>query len=828
MPYFRSLRMIVLVAALPLLAACQSDEERAEAFFQSAMELMEAGDTDRARVEFLNVFNHDGRHEPARSNLAAMLRDTGDLEQSYSQYLRLVEQYPDHVEGRLALAEMALGFGNWAEARRHGERALELAPQDARAEIVSVNLRYVEALEAQDEAARAEVLAVARPMLEANPGSLLLQRVVTDGLVRDGALEEALGIVEAGLQIAPDNRELHDTRLQILATLGRGEDLVVALQEAIALFPEDNDLRMALLRVYVTAGDLAAAQALLRDRAAAATEAGDRDAREAALAALVRLRLDTEGRDAALAELDRAIAEDEAAGSSSVVLRILRSGLQYEAGDRDTAVAELEALLETEITRAEAGNIQVLLAQIELDDGDEAGARARIEQVLAEDPSQVDALKMLAVWLIRDDETSQAISRLRTALDERPDDSAALTLMAEAHARSGNRQLSREFLALAVEASGRAPAETLRYVEFLIADGRYGLAEESLQDALRVAPDNPDLLAAMGTVYLRQEDWDRAEVFETSLREAGTELTEALADQLRTAILIGRGQTTDALIFLEDLATFAGDGDINAQIAVIRARLATGDSDGALGMVESLLSEDPENPALRMTLAAIQGVLGRHDLAEDIYRALLAEAPETQAAWIGLIRSLATQGQTEAARSALDEARAVLPDAPDLLWAQASYLEQVGDIEGAIAIYEDLYDRLPDAPVVANNLASLISTFREDAESLERAYTIARRLRGTDVPAFQDTYGWIAYRRGEYQEALEHLEPAASELPGDALVQYHLAMTYLALGRREEALSQFQRAIRLAGPDDSRPQFETARAEIAALEAALEPASDQE
>jgi tetratricopeptide (TPR) repeat protein len=113
---------------------------------------------------------------------------------------------------------------------------------------------------------------------------------------------------------------------------------------------------------------------------------------------------------------------------------------------------------------------------------------------------------------------------------------------------------------------------------------------------------------------------------------------------------------------------------------------------------------------------------------------------------------------------------------------------------------------------MANNLASLISTYREDQESLERAYTIARRLRGSDVPPFQDTYGWIAYRRGEYEEALAHLEPAAAALPEDPLVQYHLGMTYLALGRGEEAL-EFSCAARceLAGPDDPRPQFEIAR-----------------
>jgi hypothetical protein len=40
-------------------------------------------------------------------------------------------------------------------------------------------------------------------------------------------------------------------------------------------------------------------------------------------------------------------------------------------------------------------------------------------------------------------------------------------------------------------------------------------------------------------------------------------------------------------------------------------------------------------------------------------------------------------------------------------------------------------------------------------------------------------------------------------------------MTYLALGQQDAALDQLRRALELAGPDDSRPQFEIARAEVA-------------
>jgi cellulose synthase operon protein C len=146
-------------------------------------------------------------------------------------------------------------------------------------------------------------------------------------------------------------------------------------------------------------------------------------------------------------------------------------------------------------------------------------------------------------------------------------------------------------------------------------------------------------------------------------------------------------------------------------------------------------------------------------------------------------------------------------------------LERAGDFEGAIAVYEAMYAEDSSNVVVANNLASLITTHRTDPESLERAFAVARRLRGSDVPAFQDTYGWIEYRRGNLDEALTYLEPAAAGLPEDALTQFHLGMVYAGLNRPEDARRQLTRALELAG-DSALPQYETARQTLATLASA--------
>jgi tetratricopeptide (TPR) repeat protein len=811
MRLFNWLKLLGFVGMLGVLAACQDSEAEAERHFQNAMALMEEGDTARAAVEFRNVFQNNGLHVEARANFAAMLRREGDTEGSYSQYLRLAEQQSDHVEARTALAEMALVSGLWDEARRHGAEAVSLAPDAAATQVIAINLAYLDAVEAEDELALEAAFAQAGALLADDPDNRLLQRLVIDGLVRDGANEEALALLERGLVAYPNDRRLHDIRVQVLARLEREDDVIAALREMMTLFPEDEALSPVILQAYLARDEIDLAGAFLQELADAA---GDNTRqRHEALQALVQLRLTYEGAEATMAELDRIIAAEEEAAT----FRVLRAGLLFDMGQADEAVPALRALLGEEgLAPGTAGNARVALARMLLADGDVAGARALVEEAVELDAGQVDALKMLAAWLIEEDRADVAISRLRTVFDLAPEDPEALTLMAEAHARNGNRELARNFLSRAVEASDAAPTETIRYASLLLEDDRAFLAEELVIDALRRAPGHPELLSLLGNIYLQMEDWSRAEQVEATLRDGGR---VSLADQLRTGILAAQGQTEAALTYLEELAA-AGDGsNLSAQIAVIRARLSTGDGAGALSYTRDLLAADPDNIALQMTLAAVHAGSQQYAEAEAVYRDIVAEVPDLQEAWVGLIRSLTVQGRADEAQARLEEALSVLPNAPDLLWAQASFREQLGDFEGAIALYEQLYEMLPNQPVVANNLASLISTYRDDEASLERAYTIARRLRGTEVAPFQDTYGWIAYRKGEYQEALEHLEPAAAVLVEDPLVQYHLGMTYLALGQRDVALDQLRRALELAGPDDARPQFDVARAEVALLEA---------
>jgi Tfp pilus assembly protein PilF len=137
------------------------------------------------------------------------------------------------------------------------------------------------------------------------------------------------------------------------------------------------------------------------------------------------------------------------------------------------------------------------------------------------------------------------------------------------------------------------------------------------------------------------------------------------------------------------------------------------------------------------------------------------------------------------------------PNNIDLHSRLADIAQLKGQIDIAISEYETILKLDPGSIVAANNLASLLSDYRTDQASLDRAYQVALMLNKTPVPSFQDTLGWVYYLRGDKKAAMKLLEDAAKALPERAAVQYHLGVAYGADGQAAKAREQFQKALKL-------------------------------
>ncbi len=800
-PFFRS---VTVACALVLLVACDNADERAEKHFQNGLELLAAGDAQRAILEFRNVVALQEGNLDARMAYAKAARSIGNIPESYSNYLRVVEQSPNNHEARLALVQMAIAAQNWEEADRHGAALIAANVDLDGTESAKLALDFRQAIISEDEPRIRELTRAAEALFESRKSDLILQRILIEGYSREGDFGKALEVSDIALATFPENQRLYLVKAELLDRLGDREGLEAHLRETIKQFPNDEQSKAVLIRTLTSRGQIDDAEEFMRGEIATA------EVPQNAHINLISLLRQTRGNEVALAELDSAIGLYE----DNQLLRALRAGILFDMGDPDGAVSEMQTVVEGSEPGENTDRYRVTLARMLIASGNEVGARQLVEEVLASDPGQVDALKMSARWSIDADKPEEALQILRLALDREPEDAEAMTLMAEAHQRNGNPELAQDLLALAVEASGNAPEESLRFARLLADRERFRPAEDVVIRALRTSPGHPELLVLLGRIHLLTSDWARAEQVEATLRRQGTPETDALADDLKLQIISRREGTESGVAFLESLSQ-EEDGNASARIALIRARIAEGRNDEALAMARELVDEFPDNPRARLLLSNTYFAIGNFAEAEQIIRETLTTVKDP-AISLQLMRVLGAQGRMDEARETLDEALSVSPEDEDLLWVQASLLEQSKDIDGAVAIYEKLYARDTSSLIVANNLASLLATYFEDDESLERAFTVARRLNGTQVAPFQDTYGWILHRRGEHAEALSYLEPAAQALDQDPIVQYHLAKIYQALGREADAREAFGRAVTLSDEDDTRRQITEAREVLAA------------
>lgn len=797
--------LVASVLFLGLLSACDTAEERAEKHFQESVVLIEQGDVDRGLVELRNVFKLNPAHRDARLLYAQTVYKRGEITEAYGQYLRLVEFYPNEIEGRVALSEMALSSQNWDEVERHAKVAMELAPTDPRVRIVVNGLNFRNALLKKDIQAERAAVKEAVLLKKTAPESLNPRRVIIEGFLRAGSSRKALAEVDEALLLHEKEINLHQIKLSLLNELNEVEALEQQLIRMIDVFPENTDIRATLLRWYMSRQEMEKAEAFLRKEAEKEGEGGKAD--------LIRFLVTTKGADAALVEVDRIIAT----GKNVDFYRAIRASLNFDSGATKTAITELEDIIASAEPSDQTRSVKMTLARIRWATGNLVGARELVEEVLVEDGTQTDAMKLKAGWLIDDDETNKAILLLRTALAQSPQDPKLMTLMARAYERDGSHDLVGEMLSLAVEASNNAPQESLLYARFLQANDKDLPAEGVLISALRLAPNNLQILEMLGDIYIKINDLPRATQIVDTLSRLEIPRSKSVEANLKLKLLQAQNRTDEMIRFLEDFAQEGGN-DQAVRLAIIRTHIMNEKPNEALRIINESLQEYPDSPVFRALKARLLESTGDVDQAIEIYQALLQQDNQQEVLWRELHAILKRSNQIDKANAALDQGIAALPDSTTLKWIKASVLEADGDVPAAIAIYEQLYALNSGNLIVANNLATLLANYTDAPETLQRAYTIAKRLRGAKEPYFQDTYGWIAYRRGDYEEALSHLEPAADGRLKDPTVNYHLGMLYVALNRPDDAIVQLRKTLELARVSDPRPEIEAARAELERLE----------
>lgn len=791
----RLVNWCALVVVLVVVAGCGSAEESAETHYQRGLELLAAENYAKAGVEFRNALQRNERLSGAWYGLSQVEAEADKIEGVVRALNKVVELDPEHVEARFQLAKIYLLAGELDQSLTLVNAAYDLDKE--RPDILALRAALLLRLNDQPGA-----IAEAEKALAINPGhGDALAVLAAERLQREDPTG-ALLFVNRGLNDAPDDLGLLLLKVRIFETIDDPDQVEATVRRIVEAHPEELGFRRALVQFYVKHDRPDDAEQELRAIAAA------RPADTEAKLDIVRFLGSTKGADAARQELVTLIA----AAEEKFEYQLALSQLLIGQGQRDEAIELLEEVIATESSDTNVINAKLAMARIRLNGEQVAEAAAIVSDVLSSDDGNPDALALRATMRIEDGKLDDAIADLREALNAQPRSVPLLQLMARALERQGSVELAEGRLAEATKISEFDPAVALSYVDLLVRRGAHERAEGVLSDTVSRHPNSAAALKRLAQIRLTRQDWTGAQEAAEALEKLGDE--PGVADQIRGAALIGQRKFDESIQALHS-AHSASPTAVQPMAMLVSAYLRNGQPDEAEAFVRSMLQASPDNADAWVLLGALQAA-DSLDEAKTSFETATRNQPDNFRGYAALANLHLRKDQPDEAIAALRKGLEQVPADFTLRMTLANIYEQTEDYEAAIELYEQLYRDFPDAPVIANNLASLLADHRQGGEDLDRAQVMASKLRHLPVPHFKDTLGWISYRQGDYRPAVNLLEEAVAELPDMPLVRYHLGTAYAALQQKEKALEHLQQALELPGAsDDLKGKAKAALDEIA-------------
>jgi protein O-GlcNAc transferase len=186
---------------------------------------------------------------------------------------------------------------------------------------------------------------------------------------------------------------------------------------------------------------------------------------------------------------------------------------------------------------------------------------------------------------------------------------------------------------------------------------------------------------------------------------------------------------------------------------------------------------------------------GRLELAEEIYRRILAVAPDQADVHNNLGTLLRAQGQIDAAMVCYRRALRVRPAFAEAYNNLGNALYERGELEAAAAAYRQALAIRPDYPEALNNLA-VVLRLRGQLDEALACCRQAVALRPHLAEA-HSTLGDVLRDAGQAHEAIASYERALQQRAELPEVHLNLGLALHDLGRLAAAAARFREAIRL-------------------------------
>ena len=429
-------------------------------------------------------------------------------------------------------------------------------------------------------------------------------------------------------------------------------------------------------------------------------------------------------------------------------------------GNKKAAVEHLSVLLK--VDPAGFDDTLLELSSVLQPDGKISALNEALDTLSTQHPGQAEIYYMQSLLAIQKKDKNLAETKVQQALRVRPEWDKALILQAQIAVFSGDLNKAK---ALLKEASVKYPDNSKInkiYAQVLIKAEDYEEAIEVYQNIRSADPKDIESQFALGLIYMQLEQDERAE-------DIFKKLLEQPEWQYQASFYLGkieekRDHTKNALLWFDKVTE--GPFVFDASISAI-----------------SLLAKDKQFNEANSRLSLLQSKFPKQKL-----RLLLVQA-----------ELYSQQKQYEKAFNLLTDALVDFPDQKELLYTRALMAERVNKPEIAEADLKKILAIDPDNVEALNALGYTL--LNNPGRYVEAEKYLQRALRlEPDAAVIIDSYGWLQFKLGNKEKALEYLQKAYEKQQENEIAA-HLAEVLWALDKKNEAQKIFNKAIKDT-PDD--------------------------
>jgi len=770
---FKYIVIALLSCSLLVAAGCTDPKERGRKYRENAEKLYAEGDLVKAEIEVKNALQILPKNPPSRFLLAQINEQRGDYQEMAANLRVAIDANPEYSEARIKLGTLYVLAGSLELAEEQANALSETARETAEGKIFLARIAAAQGDLESAEGLLEQALELDSSNIQAL-GLLASISATTD-------LDRALELIERGIAEAEDPKPLRLLRVQLLQQDGaRPAEVEAEYRQLMTDFPEEEIFGYQLARFLASEGKIDDVPPVLEQMIR-----NNPENIEIRLA-LVQFVANSEGPESAEALLEKYAKELPEAFEIQLAL----ARLYQQTGRPDDAYAQYAQVAEL-AGNEDAGLIATArMAGIKLAAGETELGEELLESVLSVDSANSEALLLRGALKIDKEKFRGAVSDLRTLLRSDPDNVRAQLLLARAHSTAGDIVLAEDAYRRALVLDPGNVTATLELARIKVARNRPEAAEDILRKQVERNPS--DVRSARALIGLLVSQSEFADAEEEARRVIALPDQEPVGYFLLGGVYQAQDEHEKAIDAFTRSLEFAPTAREPLR-GLVASMVRLGRTNEAVAYLEQLQQEYPDNLYARTLLGQVLAGSGEAGEAEAVFEAALAD----NESWLPAYTALAglQSGDISAQIDTYKRGLEALPGSQELALLLGTAYERNGQIDAAIASYEEALAINPDQPAVANNLAALLADNRTDSKSLDRALELAEQFKNSDNPAFLDTLGWVYYRQEKYERALPLLEESVEKAGQVPVLRYHLGMAYLALERPEDAREQLEIAV---------------------------------